>query len=137
MDIALSGFLGKGLGSTWIIKPNGQPERVVLDSGILDTFFTLGWFGGLPYICGMIMLLFNQFRGPEGRIDPFASGARSITLSFFAILALGPFMVGLAGMVMWGFLGLGMAARKHYVYQERQAMMAAAAQIAERSSLGL
>ncbi|MEM7770021.1 MAG: O-antigen ligase family protein [Cyanobacteria bacterium P01_A01_bin.37] len=136
LDLALSGFLGQGLGSTWIIKPNGQPQRIALDSGILDTFFTLGWFGGVPYIGGMMMLLFNQFRGPEGRNDPFASGARSITLSFFAILSLGPFMVGLAGMVMWGFLGLGMAARKHYVYQEKEMMMAAAAQIAERSSRG-
>lgn len=119
LNIALSGFQGQGLGSTWIIKPNGQPERVALDSGILDTFFTLGWFGGLPYLAGMILLLFNQFRGDEGRLDPFASAARSITLSFFAILALGPFMVGLAGMVMWGFLGLGMAARKYYLYEQK------------------
>lgn len=115
LGIALSGLLGKGLGSTWVVQPNGQLERVALDSGILDTFFTLGWFGGLPYLGGAIMLLFNQFRGEEGRSDPFASAARSITLSFFAILALGPFMMGLAGMVMWGFLGLGMAARKHHL----------------------
>jgi hypothetical protein len=133
LDIALSGLLGQGLGSTWVIKPNGQPERVALDSGILDMFFTLGWFGGLPYLSGMMMLLFNQFRGSEGRSDPFASAARSITLSFFAILALGPFMVGLAGMVMWGFLGLGMAARKHHAYQEKQAMEAIATQIAQDS----
>ncbi|MGB3519539.1 MAG: hypothetical protein WBA43_24010 [Elainellaceae cyanobacterium] len=117
LGVALSGLLGKGLGSTWTVKPNGQIERVALDSGILDTFFTLGWYGGLPYILGMLMLLFNQFRGPEGREDPFAAAARSITVSFLAILSLGPFMVGLSGMVMWGFLGIGMAARKHYLFQ--------------------
>ncbi|MBE9098540.1 O-antigen ligase domain-containing protein [Vacuolonema iberomarrocanum] len=130
LDTALSGLLGQGLGSTWVIQANGQLERVALDSGILDTFFTLGWFGGLPYIAGMLMLLFNQFRGDEGRTDPFASGARAITLSFFAILSLGPFMLGLAGMFMWGFLGFGMAARKHALYQEQQRKQELATQIA-------
>lgn len=119
LGIALTGLLGKGLGSTWILKPNGQPERVALDSGILDTFFTLGWFGGIPYLAGMLLLAFNQVRGDEGRTDPFATAARSITMSFLAILTLGPFMLGLSGIIMWGFLGLGMAARKHHIYQRK------------------
>ncbi|MEO1147437.1 MAG: O-antigen ligase domain-containing protein [Cyanobacteria bacterium J06638_22] len=137
LDTALSGLLGQGLGSTWVIQANGQLERVALDSGILDTFFTLGWFGGVPYIGGMLMLLFNQFRGDEGRYDAFASGARAITLSFFAILSLGPFMLGLAGMMMWGFLGFGMAARKHTVYQRHQRQQEMATQIANlRESRG-
>jgi hypothetical protein len=127
LGLALSGLLGQGLGSTWTVKPNGQIQRVALDSGLLDTFFALGWFGGLPYLVGVLMLLFNQFRGPEGRDDPFAAAARSITTSFLTILSLGPFMVGLPGMVMWGFLGIGMMARKHYV-SERAATYQALAQ---------
>jgi len=119
LGVALTGLLGQGLGSTWVLKPNGQPERVALDSGILDTFFTLGWFGGFPYILGILLLTFNQVRGDEGRTDPFATAARSITMSFLAILTLGPFMLGLAGIVMWGFMGFGMAARKYHIHQRQ------------------
>lgn len=121
LETALSSFIGQGLGSTWIVRPSGQIERVALDSGFLDTFFTLGWLGGIPYLGSIILLLLNQFKGPEGRFDAFASAARAITLSFFTIIALGPFMLGLSGLMMWGFLGIGMAARKYYYVQKLRA----------------
>ena len=50
--IALSNPYGRGLGGTWIVNEAGRLERVALDSGILEAFFTLGWFGAIPYIGG-------------------------------------------------------------------------------------
>lgn len=114
LGTALSDFIGKGLGSTWVVKENGQVERVALDSGILDTFFTLGWFGGLPYLVAILMLIYAQFHGNETLLDPFVTACRAIAMSFAATLMLGPFMTGLPGLVFWGFLGAGMSARKYY-----------------------
>jgi hypothetical protein len=37
-------------------------------------------------------------------------------LSFFVMLLLGPFNTGLTGLMLWGFLGIGMAAKKYHLY---------------------
>lgn len=119
-DAALSQSLGRGLGGTWYTGGNGQAVRVAFDSGILDIFFTLGWVGALPYLGGMLMLLFLQFSGEESTVDPFANAARAITSSHFVMLLLGSFMTGAPGLIFWSFLGLGLAAHKHYISQKRK-----------------
>jgi len=92
-------------------------ERVALDSGILDIFFTLGWLGALPYLIGALLLLMTQFQDRDVASDPFSSATRSITLSLFSATILGSFTTGAAGMVFWGFLGIALAARKYRAYE--------------------
>ena len=117
IGIALSQVLGRGLGGTWAVTADGKTERVALDSGILDTFFTLGWFGAIPYLTGMFLLVSTQFQNSDIAKDLFASAARSITLALLIATLLGPFTTGSSGMVFWGFLGISLAAQKYYRYQ--------------------
>ncbi|WP_250124087.1 O-antigen ligase family protein [Chroococcidiopsis sp. CCMEE 29] len=117
LNIALSNGLGSGMGGIYSINDKGVLGVIVLDSGILDMFFTLGWFGAIPYVGGVTLLLLSLFQGNENRFDSFASAARAISVSVFAQLMFGSVMLGLPGLMLWGFLGISMAARRYYQYQ--------------------
>lgn len=109
LGLALSETMGEGLG--YVLRSENLGSN---DSGILTMFFTLGWFGTIPYISGMILLIFTLFRGSTARFDPFASAVRAISLGTLAQIGLWTVNLGLAGVFFWGFAGLGMAANKYY-----------------------
>ncbi|NES83954.1 MAG: O-antigen ligase domain-containing protein [Moorea sp. SIO1G6] len=115
---ALSMALGNGIGNTFTIE-QGEIRSVVIDSGILDMFFTLGWFGTLPYMCGLLLLVYSVFQYPEIRRDSFMSAARAIGLSNLIGLPIGSAMLGVGGCYIWGFLGLTMAAHKYHQHQKK------------------
>jgi hypothetical protein len=117
LNIALSSPLGRGIGGTWIVDREGRLFQIVLDSGILDTFFALGWFGAIPYLGGLIILLYNAFQGAEGRSDSFANATRSISLGTFFQMIFGSAMLGSVGILLWGFVGMAMAAKKYHQHQ--------------------
>jgi len=117
LNVALSNGLGNGMGSVYSLNKGGRLEALALDSGILDTFFTLGWFGAIPYLGGVILLLLSLFQDVESRSDPFASAARAISIGVFAQFMLGSVMLGLSGMVFWTFLAMAFAARKYHQSQ--------------------
>jgi hypothetical protein len=117
LSLAFSQGLGKGIGSTFVIK-DGKIQTIRLDSAILNTFFTLGWFGSIPYLGGILLLLFDMFQSSAGSLDPFASASRSITLSIFVQLMFGDVLLGLNGMVLWSFLAMSLAANKYYRHQK-------------------
>lgn len=121
MGIALSNVLGNGIGGTWVVDKDGKLIQIVLDSGILDTFFALGWFGALPYLGGLLLLLYDVYQTSEARSDPFANAARSISLAIVFQLVFSSLMISLGGIVMWGFLGVAMAAKKYYQHQRLSA----------------
>ena len=106
LDDALNNFQGMGIGNA----PG-------VDSAILNLLLSLGWLGTIFYMGGMLLLLFELFQCSESRLDPFASTARAIALGIFFQLILGSVMIEIPGVVLWGFLGMGMAARKYYQYQ--------------------
>jgi hypothetical protein len=99
IDSVLTNYLG-----------NGIEKQAVLDSGILDIFFSLGWFGGIFYLGGM-------FQNSTISFDPFFSIARSLGFSLFISLVFGRQQTGAIGVMLWGFLGIGMAASKYYYHQ--------------------
>lgn len=104
---ALTNFVGDGVGA----------DQGLLDSAILDMLLSLGWLGTIFYMGGMLLLLFKLLLSPETRLDPFASTAHAIVLGIFFQLAFGSVMLGLPGMILWGFSGIGLAARKYYRHQ--------------------
>ena len=114
---ALTNGLGNGVGNTFIVNKKGILEPIVIDSGILDMFFTLGWFGGVFYLAGIIILLVKVFQSPECRFDPFMAAARSIGLGMLSTLAGNSGMLGMPGMILWGFLGIALAGHKYHVHQ--------------------
>jgi hypothetical protein len=107
IDDALKEFIGQGNGT---LRP--------IDSGVLEMIFTLGWLGSIPYVGGLLLLLYSLFQGSKSSTsDPFASATRAITLGFLPMLAGSNVIVGISGMVFWGFLGIGMAANKYHSHQ--------------------
>lgn len=117
LNLALSTDLGEGIGNTYKINEQGVLQEVVVDSGILDILFTLGWFGAIPYLYGILQLMFTLFKYPEARFDPFMSAARAISFSIFVTLIIANVIIGVTGVLFWGFLGIGMAANKYYQHQ--------------------
>ena len=110
---AASDALGRGLGGL-------QGIGETFDSAVLDTLYTLGWIGTLSYVGGLVLVTFALFQTPAARSDPFASATRSITMSVVFMLLFGNLFLDLSGMVLWGFLGIGMAANKYYATQVTQ-----------------
>lgn len=117
INLALSNVIGNGVGSIYAVNDSGVLEQLVLDSGILDMFFTLGWIGAIPYLGGILLAILELFRDSSIRADAFASAARAIAVGILAQLALGSVMLGSSGMVFWGFLAMAMAARNYYKAQ--------------------
>ncbi|QIR38424.1 O-antigen ligase domain-containing protein [Tolypothrix sp. PCC 7910] len=115
LGIALSNVLGNGLGNIWKVnEKTGQIEVFVIDSGVLDMFFTLGWAGAIFYLGGLILTVINVSKYKEGRFDSFVSAARAIGISGCLQLVIGSGMLSVAGMILWGFLAMAMAAHKYY-----------------------
>ena len=106
LNLALSEVIGKGNGTL-------QP----IDSGIIELLLTLGWMGAIPYVGGLLLIFYSLFQSSKSKSDPFASAARAIVVGFLPMLAGSNVIISIPGMVFWGFLGLGMAANKHYQYQ--------------------
>lgn len=118
LNLALSDFLGKGLGGMYATNSEGQLEQVILDSGVLDLFFTLGWFGAIPYLGGIVLIIYTLLQNSELRLDSFASAARAISIGVLVQMPLGNTIVSLAGMVFWCFVAMCLAARNYYQQQK-------------------
>ncbi len=116
LNSALTNALGNGIGNTYVAK-DGKLEPVIIDSGILDLLFTLGWFGAVFYLGGVLLLLYNLFQYSEYRFDPFMAAARAISISCFMMLPGGNAMVSFTGIVLWGFLGIAIAGHKYHQHQ--------------------
>jgi hypothetical protein len=118
LSVALSNTLGNGFGGGLKInEKTGRIEIFVIDSGILDTFFTLGWFGAVPYLGGLILMIYQTLQYTESRFDSFISVSRAIGVSVFCQLIIGSGMLGVSGIILWGFLGMAMAGHKYYQHQ--------------------
>lgn len=102
---ALTRVVGKGIGSPGF------------DSGFINTLLSLGWLGTLFYMGGLFMLLFSLFQGNKQRIDPLINACRAIVFPLFIALLFGSFMVGIPGVLLWGFSGLGLAAIQYHKHQ--------------------
>jgi hypothetical protein len=111
---ALTNILGNGIGNTFIGNKEGQIIKIVIDSGILDMFFTLGWFGGAFYLGGLGMLLYTLLQSSEAAADPFMGAARAVSLGILSMLTLNSSMLAADGMILWGFLGIAIAAQRYY-----------------------
>ena len=113
---ALTSFVGYGIGN---VPDFGRP----LDSTILAMLFSLGWLGSIFYMGGWLLLTFDLFRGSESITDTVASTACSVVVSSFFMLSFAVSMIEIPGIVLWGFLGLGLAARKYYrhpsIYEQK------------------
>ena len=119
LKLATAQYIGKGLGSTWVIDENGNLQVIVIDSGVLDTLFALGWFGAIPYIGSLILLTYAVLKYNEARFDSFANASRAIAVSSLPQMIMGSATLGISGIVLWGFFGFAIAAHKYYQHQNK------------------
>ncbi len=106
LDLIATQGLGSGLGVV------SRDSRLVLDSGLLELLFGMGWFGGVPYLLGLSTLFFAVFRHPPP--DTFVNSVRSISLGTAATVLLGNVLIGMPGMIVWSFLSLGLSGVRFY-----------------------
>jgi len=118
LDFALTEFVGGGIGGR---LSRQIPESGIggADSGILPLLFSLGWFGALPYLSGIFLILYRLFAAKESCQDQFSSASRAIVVGSLAQVGLNNIFAGDMGMVLWSFLGIGMAASKYYSHQRQ------------------
>lgn len=115
LSIAVTEFVGSGIGG----QGRSLPESAIggSDSGVLPLLLTLGWFGTLPYLAGIVLILYQLFQTKESRNDPFSSASRAIVVGCLAQVWLNNIFAGDVAIILWGFLGMGMAASKYYADQ--------------------
>jgi len=106
---ALNEVVGRGLGT--IVHSGSLGSN---DSGILSMLFSFGWLGSIPYLTGIFLLLFTLLNSSAASLDPFVSATRAISLATFAQIGLNVPTIEVLGMVLWGFIGISMAAHKYY-----------------------
>jgi O-antigen ligase len=115
---ALSSFQGGGIGSSI-----AQPDTLInknLDSGILDIFLTLGLLGTALYMGGMILIIFQICQFNKFRSDLFLGASRAISLSLCSILVMNPAQLGFKGILLWGFMGITLAAYKYNQHEVKK-----------------
>ena len=114
--LALTQVLGMGMGYEIVSSSLGSR-----DSGLLSMLFSLGWIGTLPYLSGMFLLFAKLLQGVEGRSDLFLGAAAAIALGSFAQIGVNVATAGSLGMVLWGFLGIGLAGKQYYQHTAKMA----------------
>jgi hypothetical protein len=101
-----------------LLEPLGNGLGLVgFDSGLMDVFIALGWLGSIPYLGGLILLLFKLTQCSERRFDTFMSSASAISVGMVALLAFGNPLTGVGGIILWGFLGMVLAGHEYYQHQ--------------------
>jgi hypothetical protein len=106
IDQALLTFIGNGIGGRGY------------DSALLGILLNYGWIGIFPYIGGIILLVFRLFKAREEKQDYFIGTARGIVLSCLVRLPVNGVLTEMSGMVLWGFIGMGIAAT--YYHRQKQ-----------------
>jgi hypothetical protein len=105
VDLIFSQGLGNGLGVV------SRDSHLVLDSGLLEMLFGMGWFGSLPYSLGLGLLFWQVMQ--QASQDAFVNTARSISIGTGLTVVLGNVLIGVPGIVVWGFLSIALAGLRY------------------------
>ena len=113
--VSLTNVVGQGIGSTNLatkLANDGDLGKFgIIDSGVLEIMFVLGWPGTILVgggVCWLVSLAFAR-GSPASDLAPHA--ARAVVLAAVAMQLSANTLVGLEGMVLWTFLGLLLSAR--------------------------
>jgi hypothetical protein len=111
------GNYNRVLGSA-LLQPVGNGLGLPpVDSAVIDIFLAMGWLGAIPYLGGLFLLVFKLSQCSERRFDSFVSAATAISLTQILMLVFGNGLIGVSGVLLWGFLGIALAAHKYYQHQ--------------------
>jgi len=108
IGVALTSFVGQGLGGS------------TFDNTFLSILINMGWFGGGPYMVGIILLTASLFRGNGIQDDPFIAVARAVVFSGLVRVPINVVFTETNGFFFWAFLGAGLAAKKYFLSSRQQ-----------------
>jgi hypothetical protein len=104
---ALTNFVGDGIGTP------------AMDSALLSTLISLGWFGTTCYVSGLSMLIFRLFQANNSNYQLLLSGIRAIVISSVVRIPVNSSaIIGIGGIMLWGFFGLFVAFSKYNKHQK-------------------
>ena len=115
IDHALGEFVGFGLQSP--VKPDVKLRSTydVGDNGILVILFALGWMGAFPYLFSLLNLTFQIMQASLKNNDLMLHIAYAVVLGQLGQIYFKSLFYGNFAMILWGFIGIGMAGRKYYL----------------------
>ena len=85
------------------------------DGSIFQLLFFLGWFGSLFLVSGIMLLTWKLFESKGVKWDSFAYASRAIFLGIFVQVGFNLIFIGSLAILLWGFLGMTLAARSYYL----------------------
>jgi hypothetical protein len=116
LNLAFMEIIGKGLGAS------GPPTALGgSDSGILPLLFSFGWLGTIFYVGGILLILMQLMQSKDRGQDVFMSTTRAIALGTLFQVGFNNIFFDAFALILWGFLGVGLAGQKYYVHQINQA----------------
>lgn len=113
-NAAFSEVIGKGLGYSISAYQTSLGRN---DSTILPFLLTFGWFGVIPYMSGIVLMLFDVFRNLS-RLDIFASMSLSISVAILMQIGLLYIFKSSTSIFFWFFMGLSLAAVRYMSYEK-------------------
>ena len=102
LSAALVSFVGQGLGGD------------TFDSAILSMLINLGWIGTLPYVSGLVLLIVQFMKISDPIAKSIVISYRAAIISVLVRLPFNSSTQGTSGMILWGFLAMGLAADRYY-----------------------
>jgi hypothetical protein len=122
-EYGIFNFMGDGLGA-----------NDTVDSGIFSLVLDLGWIGALPYtgsllLCG-ITLFKNVGKYPK---DIFMRATCAVVIKSIAFFLATRVTAGVHGIIIWSFIGIGLAGQKYWNDQQMQVQLSLLAQREEDS----
>ena len=90
-----------------------------VDAGVLSLVLDLGWIGALPYtaallLCG-ITLFKNLSKYPN---DLFMRTSCAVLVKSIAFFLAARVTAGIHGIIIWGFIGIGLAGQRYWNHQQ-------------------
>ncbi len=117
VGLAQNQIIGNGIGTVGSANRLAGADNYlsieVFDNGVLELPFVLGWLGALFYIIGFGRIMSGLAVGRAGG-DVFMHTARAIILGAVAHMLATNTLIGVNGMIIWGFVGLFIAGRLHH-----------------------
>jgi hypothetical protein len=102
-------IVGHGLGQNSVVRKLDGLAPVVIDSGLIDIWSSLGVIAGTLFLAGLACLVSPLFTTPAPTA-PHLPFDRAIVLTTFLQLPMGSAHIGELGFCAWLFLALGLAA---------------------------
>jgi hypothetical protein len=119
LGFALTRVIGFGLAGGDVISVDNFS---VGDSSLLYILVSLGLVGSIPYFIGLISGIVATYQLQSRKNDDLISSTKAIIASFFFFfffIAINEFF----GLVVWGFIGVGLAASKYYIQAEQKSFI--------------